>query len=386
MSKFSRKIAGVFAGLLLSLNLQAVDQIAVTPNHPDRYEVQVGDTLWDIAARFLEAPWRWPDVWQVNPQIPDPHLIYPGDVIALSFDANGKPVLSLERNGSGSAIKLSPKVRIEEITQPIPAIPIDAIRNFLVRPYVVSPDDMEDAPHVLAISRDRLVGAPGQRIYVRDPEERPLSDTKYHVVRPGKMYKHDETGERLGQEARYIGEVQVIRQGDPATVEIVESALEIIQGDRLIPMTQSLPTNNYFPKAPANPRLECSILSSLNDHETIAQYDVVALDCGKREGVVEGDVMVIKEEGRTIYDPLYVDEEAPERRSRHMVEFFDGERKFPDVEKYVIPDPEAKETLPDERIGTLMVFRTLPRLSFALVLRAEDAIRVDDTAHSPTPY
>lgn len=383
MSKFSRLMAGVFTGLLLSFNLQAGDKIAVNPNHPDRYVVQAGDTLWDIAARFLEAPWRWPEVWQYNPQIPDPHLIYPGDAIALSFDANGKPILSLERNGR-SAIKLSPKVRIEELTQPIPTIPLDAIRPFLTRPYVVDPGSLDTAPYVLGFAQEHIVASTGQKIYIRD-SARSLTEPKYHVVRPGKLYKHADSGRVLGQEALYVGEALTLRHNDPATAQVLQSDLEILAGDRLIPMSEDRPLTQFTPKPPSgNPH--CSIISVLNGVTQIGQYNVIALDCGENKGLEQGDVMSIDQRGKTVSDPYYVDEEAPERRSRQMIEFFDEEREYPKVEKYVIPDPAGKVTLPDEPVGTLMIFRVFPRVSFALVLKAADAIHVLDRVRTPDLY
>ena len=75
-------------------------------DHPAHYVVKKGDALWDISARFLRSPWRWPDIWYVNPQIANPHLIYPGDRLDLVY-VNGKPQLRLSRG----PVKLSPQVR-----------------------------------------------------------------------------------------------------------------------------------------------------------------------------------------------------------------------------------------------------------------------------------
>jgi len=86
-------------GLLLYLSMGVVlaDTIKLKSDHPDRYVVVKGDTLWDISARFLESPWRWPEVWSFNPQIKNPHLIYPGDEVYLDYDAEGRPILRVQR-------------------------------------------------------------------------------------------------------------------------------------------------------------------------------------------------------------------------------------------------------------------------------------------------
>src|SRR5687768_18536032 len=87
--------------------------------HPDTYVVKRGDTLWDIAGRFLKRPWLWPEIWQANPQIKNPHLIYPGDVISLAY---------LDR------VAVQPGPREEA---PVTGIPLSQVEPFLKNLRVV---------------------------------------------------------------------------------------------------------------------------------------------------------------------------------------------------------------------------------------------------------
>src|SRR3569833_1133312 len=152
------------------------DTVALTPDHPDRYVVVKGDTLWDISARFLRDPWKWPDVWKIYPQIDNPHLIYPGDTVVLTFQ-EGQPVLQLERAAgsaapapaevAGNVVKLSPHVRVSKLERPIPTVPMDAIDQFLMDAQVVSPDTLDKAAYVVSIEEGRLIGGTGNQVYAR---------------------------------------------------------------------------------------------------------------------------------------------------------------------------------------------------------------------------
>ncbi len=116
-------------------------------NAPKSYVVQRGDTLWDISARFLRDPWLWPEIWHVNPDIANPHLIYPGDTLKLVYGTGGRPQIELV---PGNAVRVSPLVRSSALDGPIAAIPYRAIASFLGRPSMLSKEDVENAPKIAA--------------------------------------------------------------------------------------------------------------------------------------------------------------------------------------------------------------------------------------------
>ena len=338
-------IVSLLFSILLTGQVLAADNVAVNPSHPDRYTVVKGDTLWDISGRFLRDPWRWPDVWYVNPQIANPHLIYPGDVIVMTY-VNGQPRLSLER---GSLVKLSPKVRSTPLGGAIPAIPIDAINQFLTRPFVMDEGELESAPYIVHFANEHILGSDNIKAYIRSIETE--DNLQWHIVRPGDAYKDADTGEVLGYEALYIAGADLQRIGDPATVMINQTELESAIGDRLLPVSKDVPVSAFYPKAPDS-EIKGSIISVLNGVTQIGQFNVVVLDRGANDGLAVGDVLAIDHKGATVRDPV-----SPERGDT--------------------------VTLPNEPAGTLMVFRTFPRVSFGLVMDATRAIHVLDRVRNP---
>ena len=144
----------------LSMPLALAEEL-LRGDHPDHYTVVKGDTLWDISGRFLHQPWRWPEIWHVNPQIANPHLIYPGDQLDLVY-IDGKPQLRLRRG----TLKLSPSVRSTPWDGAIPTVPLDAIGPFLTRPYVLEPGQMDGAPYIVDFDDGHILGGPGQKAYV----------------------------------------------------------------------------------------------------------------------------------------------------------------------------------------------------------------------------
>jgi LysM repeat protein len=125
--------------IFFSVDLVA-DELKLKADAPTLYQVKAGDTLWDIAGLYLQHPWLWPRLWKLNPQVNNPHLIYPGDQLHLQFDADGQPILSLNNKlqvanssaptadtaaltASSAALKLTPKIRrLAKADKAIPSI------------------------------------------------------------------------------------------------------------------------------------------------------------------------------------------------------------------------------------------------------------------------
>ncbi|MDN2657493.1 LysM domain-containing protein [Cobetia sp. 14N.309.X.WAT.E.A4] len=311
---------------------------------PTTYVVVRGDTLWDISGRFLREPWLWPEVWRANPQIKNPHLIYPGDRISLYYE-NGEPRLRLER-GQGGVVKLSPKIRKIPKREAVPPIPLEKISAFLKDHRVVDPGLLENAPYVVAGDDTRLISGAGDTVYARG--QWPAYDT-FSIYRTGQRYLDPVTQEFLGLEMISIGDVQLERrEGDIGVMHVVSANREILNGDLLLPADGGAISTSFQPQPP----VEVSggeILAAPDGLRNIGRNDIVALNRGSRDGVEPGFVFGVERQGETITDPKT------------------GE----------------PITLPGEEGGLLMVFRIYDKVSYALVMRAERPLSVGDKLLEP---
>ncbi len=334
-------------------------------NYPNSYTVVKGDTLWDISARFLRDPWLWPEVWQVNEQIANPHLIYPGDIITLVW-VDGKPQLRL---GSGS-VRLSPQVRFEDLGNAIPTIPFDAISAFLAKPTVLDRSVANALPYVLASADGRLIMSKGNKVYARGEI---AADSTYNIMHIGEPYYDPETKFIFGYEATNVGEGTVERAGDPATLHLTDSNREILRGDRLLSIDPRDIGRNYYP-LPAPPDLDGSIISVVDGVSYIGQYDIIVLNRGANAGLEDGSVVSIYQRGDLVADPFAqtkVDNVTSDGFVNSVKKVFTGGNAGNLVK------------LPDEPAGEAMVFRTYESISYALVMRAEREIHEGDSIRTP---
>jgi hypothetical protein len=336
-------------------------------DHPDTYVVQKGDTLWDIAGRFLQKPWLWPEIWQANPQIANPHLIYPGDVVSLAY---------LERVQA----MVQPGPRIEA---PIDAIPLSAVEPFLRDLRVV--DEFRRLPYIVALEEDRLRGSTGQLAYAAELALAP--GQRVDILRPMQRYTRRERSDgccdtfgkvdldyrgatspgvgqpwtgtmildsgrgTLGYELVRVASAVVTRGevggNQASTLLLGPDSVGVRTGDRVVPAGAGGYDLQFFPHPPARGFEEgrAKVLAVSDRLTTGGPHDIVALSVGARDGVDNGTVFSAWRPGSRIVDRVYT----------------------PDMtEGWVFPDGRTK--LPDEFAGHLMVFRTFDKVSYAMVM------------------
>lgn len=376
MAAMFKPIRAVVAAALLTIATYGL-AAEMRGNHPDTYVVKRGDTLWDIAGKFLQKPWLWPEIWQANPQIRNPHLIYPGDVISLAY---------LNR------VAVDPGPREEA---PINAIPLSDVEAFLKNLSVV--DSIEGMPYVVGLEEDRLRSAQGHAIYVAGLDGARPGD-RYAVVRPTQRYTRldrtqccdlfhsedldfrgkrymvdfanawtnavtpDEGSELLGYELTQLTTATVSRglvEGVEAVTLVVDDAgREIRVGDRLVPVQAQPYDLQFFPHAPKQ-NFEYGRARILAVADTLKHggpRDVVALSVGARDGVDNGTVFSSWRHGSLSADRVKVGLE----RSEDLV------------------GRASKVRLPDEYAGHILVFRTFDKVSYGLVM---DGIRPVKVGH-----
>jgi len=350
MSKTFKRF--LLAGLVtVSATAAALD---VKPDAPQRYQVQEGDTLWSIAERYAEDAWQWPEIWYQNPQIKDPHLIFPGDELGL-VTVNGETRATVVKRGVASrtvklspgVVKMQPTARIEPIESAIPAIPLDAIRGFLREHRVVDGEELSKAPRIISGSNEHILMGAGETVYARGDFSE--AEAAYGIFRQGQVYVDPKSGEVLGAEALDVGLARVDAiDGGIATLTLDRTNQQVSVGDRLLATEDRELIARYYPKPPSAD-VEGQILAVSGGVTQVGQYDVVVLNRGERDKLEPGSVLVIEKAGAVVYDRV---------AGEHV-------------------------RLPKTRAGTLMVFRTFDKLSYALVMRATSPLRVGD--HFATP-
>ena len=354
--------------------------LTIKPDAPDRYTVVPGDTLWGISQRYTDSPWRWPELWNLNrEQIRNPHLIYPGYVIVLDREKGqltigdrtpadrtpapstpgtgtppSTPTTPSTAAGAPGSVKIGPRVRAESLArQEIPSIPPSVIEPFLSRPLVIEPDGLDKGPTIIATQSDRVLLATGNSAYVRGIGR--SKDDTWYVYRKGNPLVDPDTNQTLGYEAVYLGTAQVTRPGEPATVTLTDTVLEVGAGDKLVAAGRPQAVN-YAPRAPSaqiKGRV-IAIYSGVGKVGEAGPQQVISINRGKADGVEVGHVMALYNLGGTVRDTTKAKGDA-----------------------------DARIQLPDERAGLAFVFRVFDRISYALIMQVTKPVAPLDVVQTP---
>ena len=366
-------IAAINKVLLISLICASIAQPSfaqdnlLVNDYPERYTVVKGDTLWDIAAKFLTDPWRWQEIWQRSPQVQDPDLIYPGDVLVLTLVDN-QPVLRTLRNESlneGGApqntrtttsnrspteletVELSPSIYSQNFNEAIPAVDPRAIQAYINSPLVTDERELATAPYIVEGISSRLILGKYDQFYVRGLVEE--NAVEYRVFRPGRHFVDPVSRENLGWEAVHVGDANLLKSGDPARMSLLRTYTDVGVRDRLRPVFKKQALPFFYPKAPNNKNLRGVILESPNRATELGSLSVIAINLGERDQVQKGDVFRILSQRRKRRDPI----------------------------------TSKQYLLPEEKIGLAMVFRTFEKVSYALVTNSSRSIRAGAAVASP---
>jgi hypothetical protein len=349
------------AKILVQANLnepEPRETVVYEPEHPETYIVQKGDTLWDISSHFLRDPWYWPEIWYKNPQVTNPHLIYPGDELAIVYIGGQKRLQIVRRGETGylvesqglKIVKLSPRIRAQSIDAAIPSIPIESIRQLLEKPLIIDEDELAESAYVLDSRDNHLANAINDTLYVRKLDTE-TGNGRYNIFRPHKPLIDSTTGETLGYEALFVGEAKLERRGDPASVRVTSVAREVLRDDRVLPINNLNVQRDFFPRPPKE-EVRGQIISLLDGISQVGQYQTVVINLGLRDDIQIGNVLEIVKEGKVVRD------------------------RFED-------DPEFMVKLPDERNGILMVVRAYEKMSFALIMEANSPVKLNTTIKTP---
>lgn len=380
------------------------EDIELNPSHPDTYVVQKGDTLWDISAVFLKSPWLWPEIWHANPQVENPHLIYPGDLLNLVY-LDGQPRVVLNR--SHPTVKMGPKVRAIDHDQAIKTIPLADIEPFLKRLRILSKEEVEAAPYVVAMEELRNISAPDNTIYVKNLQDARQGE-RFAVVTPTVVYRkvpkdyiwktsdeYDTESVKwkkqlklegntvmsrfwrnyianaywgkvveLGYEVADIAVAEVVKSGDDevTTLQLTDSSAEVKKGDLVLPIDSFRFDPYFMPKAATTKSDDIRIAALNNALFGSGQRQIVAINAGTAEGVAVGDVFSVFRPEQVVRDEVMY----PKGKLNTL---FDSDK--------------AKVTLPAEYAGHIMVFKSFEHVSYAIVTASKRAVKLYDHVRLP---
>jgi LysM repeat protein len=328
------------------------------PTAPMHYTVKKGDTLWGIASMYLKDPWLWPEVWIINPQVPNPHLIYPGDKLALAYGAGGRMEVRLEEAG---LTRLDPRLRSDPLQNAIPTIPYSAIASFLSRPTLMSEDEIRHAPYVLAFRDMHQVAGNEIEVYIKNLQA--VENSRYAVMHISNQLRDPDDGKLLGYEGIYTGTALVKRPGQPAKAVMIDTARETLAGDRLVSSDDQVPIN-FTPSVPTS-QVRGNIISVVGGTDLVGQFYVVAINRGKRHGIEPGTVLAVDRAGEEVRD-LWAG-------GRSITNSMNG------FNTTFVP----RVRLPDERAGTMLVFKVYDRMSYGLIVGASNIIHNGAPVRNP---
>lgn len=348
--------------LLATLGFMGINSVsAATPNVPPPsikanaphvYVVKKGDTLWEISDKFLDKPWRWREIWASNRHIKNPHWIYPNDRLLLCT-LNGRPLVGRDEGDGCTGIvrrysgqmTLQPQVRIEQFEQSIPVIPLNQIQPWLDRSTIIASENIKNLPYIIGASDNRVIAGAGQKVFARG--QGLISGQRYAVYHVGEPYFETDTkGKKhvIGIELRQVASgIATQTENDMTTLELIQSyGSEVSQSDLVMPEQDAMLPTLFYPTENSEIKAGGQIVRILGSIGSATKNSSVTINRGRLDGANSGDILETYQQGEWIQDP----------KTNKQVK------------------------LPNQKIGTVMIFKTFDHLSYAYVLDSSLPIHV----------
>ncbi len=351
MNRIFRNVSSIMLPLLFSFSAAtSADSkpLAVKANAPKTYVVVKGDTLWDISAMYLDSPWLWPRLWQVNPEIDNPHLIYPGDKLSLVW-INGQPVLSLK-----PVKKLSPKARITE-KKAVPTVAEGLVLPYLSSDRLVDEEALNNAVKVMGSTKGSKYLTAEDVLYISGEQ----TATQWAIYRPVETFSREELSKQITA-LRLIAKGELVEASEEYSgLKITSQLQEIVRNDIALPnqMIESEFTTTFHP-LPSPAGISAKLLGNIEGIRFSSTSQVVVIDRGTADALQQGSVFDLKEDAH----PVYQDDD-------------NFKKEFGLFDK--------KITLPQSKVGELLVIRPYQYFSLALITNSTKPISNEVTVVSP---
>jgi LysM repeat protein len=264
---------------------------------PDVHVVKKGDTLWDISSQYFATPWQWPKIWAYNPDITNPHWIYPGDTVRLH--AAGDAVASKSKTDDSPAHKIS-RAGVQRAV-------------FLRQQGFVEPGELKSSGKIVGSPEEKIMLAKLDDMYVEFSKKTPLLvGERYTIYNPVSELHHPHSHKKLGDVVEIFGEceVQSVTDSNIARVRIVDSVNPIERGYHVGPLRRQF---RVMQSHPADRDVSGQLVGTLSPVTLIDRDMLVFLDKGRKDGVQVGNRVFVVRRGDG-YTPRLSDEPVDDKR------------------------------------------------------------------------
>jgi hypothetical protein len=259
------------------------------------YVIRHGDSLWKISRRFFNNPLLWPRLWELNPYIDNPNLIYPGEALSLKPVPPKVPTLPV--------VKIIPEIKVKTVGGIEPPPPVFFYSRAGGEGFVL-PDEWEHMGTIISSEPPKILFGEGDIIYTNvGSDDKVQPGDKFTIFRSSKPVLHPITGNRVGYKAAVLGELEILEVlgNKMSSAKITSSYREITRGARIRPVEPFV--KEVVLKKGLVEKADGYIVETLNNIDLSGRGDVVYIDVGENNGIVPGNTFSIYKFPHKVFDP-----------------------------------------------------------------------------------